>query len=102
MSRVLGTLKAVKRRPSSAVGTYPTSFSASYARTRPVGGRVLLVPSACITLKGSPQSLQTTRHYASGPPGGKGPGGFPGFSMGQQAQKGETLKEYVKLSISVK
>jgi hypothetical protein len=24
------------------------------------------------------------------------PGGFPGFSFGQQTQKGEALKEYVR------
>ncbi|KII86099.1 hypothetical protein PLICRDRAFT_44563 [Plicaturopsis crispa FD-325 SS-3] len=35
------------------------------------------------------------RSYAQGPPGGGGKGGFPGFSMGPQHQKGEALKEYV-------
>jgi len=98
MSRVLGTLKAVKRRPHPSVGAHPTSFGALYARIRPVGGRLLLVPSACVAVRGSLQSLQTIRRYASGPPGGKSPGGFPGFSMGQQSQKGETLKEYVRFS----
>lgn len=32
------------------------------------------------------------RHYAQPPGGG---GGFPGFSMAPQHQKGEALKEYV-------
>jgi hypothetical protein len=36
------------------------------------------------------------RGYASQPPGGQRPGGgFPGFSLGPQHQKGDALKEYV-------
>ncbi|KAL4241664.1 ATP-dependent Clp protease/Chaperone ClpA/ClpB [Abortiporus biennis] len=36
--------------------------------------------------------LVSLRHYAQGPGGGQG--GFPGFSMQQQRQKGEALKEF--------
>lgn len=46
---------------------------------------------ACTTFR-----LQS-RGYAQGPTGG---GGFPGFSMKPQHQKGEALKEYVCLSKS--
>ncbi|EPQ56105.1 P-loop containing nucleoside triphosphate hydrolase protein [Gloeophyllum trabeum ATCC 11539] len=35
-----------------------------------------------------------TRTYAQNPPGGMGKGGFPGFMMQPQHQKGDALKEY--------
>lgn len=43
--------------------------------------------------------LGYARSYASQPPGGGGggSGGFPGFTLQQQHQKGDALKEYVSL-----
>lgn len=39
-----------------------------------------------------------TRTYAQVPPGGPTRGGFPGFQMQPQHQKGDALKEYVSRS----
>ncbi|KAF9038696.1 P-loop containing nucleoside triphosphate hydrolase protein [Panaeolus papilionaceus] len=61
-----------------------------YVKTRRIPGPLLLVPTACVALRGGFQSYR----YASGPGGGAGGGGFPGFSMGPQHQKGDALKEY--------
>ena len=71
-------------------------FSLQYARTRP--DLLMLIPrSACVA-----QGFQSLRHYANGPggpPGGSG-GGFPGLSLGPQHQKGDALKEYVRLNFT--
>ncbi|KAF8194661.1 P-loop containing nucleoside triphosphate hydrolase protein [Pholiota molesta] len=67
-----------------------TRTGLQYARTRTHPGPLLVVPSACVALRGGVQSL---RGYANGAGGGGGKG-FPGFSLGPQHQKGEALKEY--------
>lgn len=45
--------------------------------------------------------IASVRHYSQKPPGGPGgpggQGGFPGFNMfGQQQEKGDALKQYVR------
>ena len=62
-----------------------------------------LMPSACVALRNS-YGIQQWRRYATKPPGGSGgaaSGGFPGLSFGSQHQKGDALKEYVCLTISI-
>ncbi|PPR01557.1 hypothetical protein CVT24_005883 [Panaeolus cyanescens] len=83
--------KGAARRFSSLRPTQARGLNQQYVRTRSTPGPLLLVPTACVALRGGFQSYR----YASGPGGGSGGGGgFPGFSMGPQHQKGEALKEY--------
>jgi hypothetical protein len=42
------------------------------------------------------QRFPVSVRYYSQPPGGPKGGGFPGFSLQPQHQKGEALKEYVR------
>jgi hypothetical protein len=84
-----------RTRPLSSLSTSQHTTRRSglqYARTRTRPGPLLVVPSACVALRGGVQSL---RGYANGAGGGGGKG-FPGFSLGPQHQKGEALKEYVR------
>ena len=85
-------------RPQSEIGR-PSSFAPSqllprniglrYTRTSVRPGPLLVVPTACVPLRSSFGSI---RHYANFP--GGMPQGFPG--LGQQQQKGDALKEYVR------
>lgn len=85
-------LNAPARTPYAAV-------SPLAAGRHPALSRVLSPLTVCAPLH---LSLQV-RGYAQGPPGGGegigGKGGFPGFSLGPQHQKGEALKEYVRLTV---
>ncbi|KIM39539.1 hypothetical protein M413DRAFT_447019 [Hebeloma cylindrosporum] len=98
MSRVFASTKSFSRLPPIATANVAQSSRTvvQYARTRMRPGPLILVPSAYIALR---TGFQSPRHYANGPrgpPGGGagGGGGFPGFSLGQQHQKGDALKEY--------
>ncbi|KAF5341203.1 hypothetical protein D9611_005907 [Ephemerocybe angulata] len=66
-----------------------TISTAKYVRTRTRAGPLLVTPLACVALR---SSFGTTRRLYASVPGGAG--GFPGFNMGQKAQKGEALKEH--------
>lgn len=68
-----------------------------HASSRSLGSllRKAALPNVQPILRGNAASrLGSVRTYAQGPGGGM-PGGFPGFSMGQQRQKGDALKEFV-------
>jgi hypothetical protein len=54
---------------------------------------LLVVPRACVALQGG---FGNVRHYANPPEGGM-PRGFSAFNLGQQPQKGDALKEYVRV-----
>ncbi|KAK0195687.1 P-loop containing nucleoside triphosphate hydrolase protein [Armillaria mellea] len=71
------------------------SLNATAASLRPRGANFIRNPllRQAIAQNAFPSvSLGFVRHYAQPPSGGGG--GFPGFSMGPQHQKGEVLKEY--------
>lgn len=65
---------------------------------RPTNPGRYAVPQAARLLVASQRIPANLRFYSPPPPGGGG-GGFPGFSMGPQHQKGDALKEYVRLCL---
>ena len=73
---------ALARRPASSRSLGSLLRRAAFPAAQPLIGNGL--------------SRIGVRTYAQGPPGG-GMGGFPGFSMGQQRQKGDALKEFVSI-----
>ena len=85
-------------RPQSEIGRLssfvpsqllPRNIGLRYTRTSVRPGPLLVVPTACVPLR---SSFGNIRHYANFP--GGMPQGFPG--LGQQQQKGDALKEYVR------
>jgi len=103
MSRFLSTSSKLAQAPSTRVRLLSNASTLSssrneilrYTRTRARSGPFLLVPTACISI---PNGFLNgiARSYSTGPGGGQGGGGFPGFSLGQQHQKGDALKQYVR------
>ena len=96
MSRLLTSLPKFAHPPSEiwSTSSFVRRFSVQYARTCVRPGPLLVVPTACVPRSG----FRHARHYANAPGGGGGMpgGGFPGFSLGQQQQKGDALKDYVR------
>ena len=86
------------RRFEGGARTLSFALARRPATSRSLGAllRRAAVPAAQ-PLIGNGLSRIGVRTYAQGPPGG-GMGGFPGFSMGQQRQKGDALKEFVGIS----
>lgn len=84
------------RRFEGEARTLSLALARRHASSRSLGSllRRAAVPAAQPLLRANVVSQIGVRTYAQGPPGG-GMGGFPGFSMGQQRQKGEALKEFV-------
>ena len=100
MSRSLNSLSKFAR-PHTEIGCsssfgpsqlLPTrrNISHLYTRTCIRPGPLLVVPTACVPLR---SGFGNVRQYANFPGGGL-PQGFPG--LGQQQQKGDALKEYVR------
>ena len=96
MSRSLNSLSKFAR-PQSEVGSFlpsqllPRNICLRYSRTCIRAGPLLAIPnSACVPLR---SGFGNIRHYANFP--GGLPQGFPG--LGQQQQKGDALKEYVRV-----
>jgi hypothetical protein len=97
MSRSLNSLSKFAR-PQSEIGCHssfvptqllPRNISLRDTRTCVRSGRLLVIPTACVPLR---SGFGNVRHYANFP--GGIPQGFPG--LGQQQQKGDALKEYVR------
>ena len=97
MSRSLNSLSKFAR-PQSEIGCLssfgpsqllPRNINLRYTRTCVRPGPLLVVPTACVPLR---SGFGNVRHYANFP--GGLPQGFPG--LGQQQQKGDALKEYVR------
>jgi len=98
MSRSLNSLSKFAR-PQNEIGCtssfvpsllLPRNINLRYTRTCVRPGPLLVVPTAYVPLQ---SVLGNVRHYANFPGGGM-PQGFPG--LGQQQQKGDALKEYVR------
>lgn len=82
------SIKIISSRAPLRFGTRGNIIGASAA------ARLVLTTSNLPLVR---SNLGSLRHYAQ-PPGGSGQGGgFPGFSMGGQHQKGDALKEYVRI-----
>ena len=94
MSRSLNSLSNFAR-PQSEVGSFlpsqllPRNICLRYSRISIRSGPLLAIPTACVPLR---SGFGNIRHYANFP--GGLPQGFPG--LGQQQQKGDALKEYVR------
>ncbi|KAK7694949.1 hypothetical protein QCA50_002137 [Cerrena zonata] len=80
------------RRFEGEARTLSFALARRHASSRSLGSLLwkAAVPAAQPLLRGNPGTRIGVRTYAQGPPGG----GFPGFSMGQQRQKGDALKEF--------
>ena len=98
MSRSLNSLSKFAR-PQSEIGCLSSLVSSQllsrnvclrYTRLCVRSEPLLVIPTACVPLR---SSLGNVRHYANFPGGGM-PQGFP--FLGQQQQKGDALKEYVR------
>ena len=93
MSRSLSSLSKLAR-PQSEFGSFvplqllSRNFNLRYTRTCVRPGPLLVVPTACVPLR---SGFGNVRHYANGIPHN-----FPGLNLGQQQQKGDALKEYVR------
>lgn len=98
MSRLHNSLSKFVRPPTELGGVssfvpsqlLSRNISLRYTRTCVRPGPLLVVPTACVPLRSGDGNV---RHYANGPGRGMPLGGF---SLGQQQQKGDALKEYVR------